>query len=346
MKKITINKNLKKIINYSVLVIFTIIVLYFSLKEHYHEIVNEIVNINKVWLLISFLLIFSCWFFKAIVLQKLANHYTKEYSLKDAFRLIIEVNFFNAITPFATGGQPYEIYSLKKKKLKFADATNIVLQRFIVYQIAIVLLGILAISYNYFFHLFPSNDILKNLVTLGFIINFLVTLGLFLLTYAKRIHCFILNKGIAFLGKCHLIKNVQKTKERFQNYLNDFHDGANKLLENKKEFISLILLLLLSLSCLYLIPLTLAFGMGHYHDFNGIEAIITSAYVMLIGSFVPIPGGTGGLEYGFINFYGCFVKSPFLNALMLLWRFITFYFGLLFGGVVLNVKGRRKKVCE
>ncbi len=338
MKKILKNKKLKKILSYLVLILFTTIVLYFSLKDNYQEIIKEILTINKGWLLVSFFLIFGYWFFKSIVLMKISRHYTKDYSFKDSLRLIVEVNFFNAVTPFATGGQPYEIYSLRKHHLKFADATNIVIQRFIVYQISIVLLGTLAIIYNNVFHIFPKNNLLKDLVTLGFIINFFVIVGLFIITYARRVHHFILNHFIDFLGKIHLIKNAEKTKDRFKNYLDEFHIGANKLLENKKEFIFLIILLLISLCCLYLIPLTLAYGMGHYHDFNSIECILTSAYVMLIGSFVPIPGGTGGLEFGFIEFFNSFIKPPFLNALMLLWRFITYYFGLIVGAIVLNIK--------
>ena len=341
--KIWKNKNFKKIASFLVLILFTILVLYFSLKDHYQEIIKEIVTINKCWLILSFVLIFGYWFFKAIVFSKIAKHYTDNYSFKKAFRLIVEVNFFNAITPFATGGQPYELYSLKKNNIKFADATNIVIQRFIVYQISIVLLGAIAIIYNFNFHIFPKNNLLKDLVTLGFIINFFVIVGLFIITYARKVHHFILNYFIKFLGKIHLVKNVEKTKDRFSNYLDEFHVGANKLLENKLEFIFLIIILLISLCCLYLIPLTLACGMGHYHDFNITECILTSAYVMLIGSFVPIPGGTGGLEFGFIEFFRSFLKPPFLNALMLIWRFITYYFGLIVGGIVLNFKRKEIK---
>ena len=95
----------------------------------------------------------------------------------------------------------------------------------------------------------------------------------------------------------------------------------------------------LSLVLLYLVPFILLLGMGK--SINILEAILTSAYVMLIGSFVPIPGGTGGLEYGFIKFYGSFIKGPLLNAIMLLWRFITYYFGMILGAIVLNIKEKK-----
>jgi len=77
------------------------------------------------------------------------------------------------------------------------------------------------------------------------------------------------------------------------------------------------------------------------NDFESVSAgitIITSAYVMIMGSFVPIPGGTGGLEYGFVNFFGKFLSGSKLSALMLVWRFITYYFCMIIGAIALGIK--------
>ena len=59
---------------------------------------------------------------------------------------------------------------------------------------------------------------------------------------------------------------------------------------------------------------------------------------MLIGSFVPIPGGSGGLEYGFVAFYGTFISGSLLSAVMLVWRFITYYFGMIIGALAFYIK--------
>ena len=53
MKKI-----LKKIIPFFVIAIVTGIVLYFSLKDNYEVILDIIVHINKIWLIVAFLLFF------------------------------------------------------------------------------------------------------------------------------------------------------------------------------------------------------------------------------------------------------------------------------------------------
>jgi uncharacterized protein (TIRG00374 family) len=91
-----------------------------------------------------------------------------------------------------------------------------------------------------------------------------------------------------------------------------------------------------------MIPLFVLYAMGEFNVVNALIAILTSAYVMIIGSFVPIPGGSGGLEYGFVTFYGNFITGSKLSALMLVWRFITYYFSMILGAIALNIKRVRK----
>lgn len=333
-------KSLKKLASFVVIAIVTFLVLYFSLKDDYKNILYEISNINKLWLLLAFLLMHLYWVLKAYVRKRLVSKFNKEYSYLDSLKLSLELNFFNGVTPFATGGQPYEVYSLIKNKVKVTDATNIMIQNFITYQIALVFLGILAMITNGVIHIFP-NGFLTNLITIGFSINLFVIVILFIVTFCKKIDKFVMKIIVFILSKLRIIKNPDGMIQKFQKYLEEFHEGATILLKDKKNFIGMIFLQLVALSTLYLIPLVLLYGMGDYISLNCYKTIIISAYVMLIGSFVPIPGGTGGLEYGFIAFYGNFIKGSKLNAIMLLWRFITYYFGIVLGAIVLNF--RRKK---
>ena len=335
------NEKLKKVANIIVLALVTCLVLYFSLKDNFNTIINEIINVNIFWLIISFLLALSFWFFKAIATTRIANIFKKDYSIKQGMRLVLETNFFHAITPFAVGGQPYEIYSLKKSKLKITEATNVSIVNFIVYQIALVLLGIIAIVYNHHFVLLKENDLLKNLVVVGFLVNFIVIVALFLLTCTKKINKILMKFIIKVLNKIHLVKNKDEKIKQFNEYLNEFHQGAKILLHDKKLFIKLIFIHFIGLISSYLIPLTLAYAMG-ISSYTGIEAIVLSSYVMLIGAFVPIPGGTGGLEYGFMAFYGSFIKGSKLNAIMLLWRFITYYFAMILGAILLGIRKKEK----
>lgn len=335
------NKTLKKVLTFLVIVLVTGLVLYFSLKDNYDEIINQILTINKGFLFLSFLLIIIYWLLKALVMKITVKKFKDNYTFFTALRLIVETNFFHAVTPFASGGQPYEIFSLKRSNLKMADATNVSIQNFIVYQIALVVLGTIAVICNYFMHIFPSNSFLKYLVTIGFIVNLVVIIVLFIISFTKKLNQKIVNFIIVALNKIRLVKNKEKTIEKFEKYISEFHSGAKILMQDKKTFMFMILCNFLALLAYYLIPLALLYGTGDLNSMNAFESVIASAYVMMIGSFVPIPGGTGGLEYGFIVFYSTFITGPVLNAIMLLWRFITYYFGMIVGAVTLNFKRRK-----
>lgn len=331
-------KNMKSKLNVLILVIITVLVLYFSLKDDFYNITKQIMNIN-VWLLIlAFLMVISYWLLRS----KAVSIFTKKFSPKTTYlsslQMMIRTQFFNAVTPFATGGQPYQVYHLIKDGISATTSTSVIIQNFIVYQIAMVLLGCVAVLWNQFFGIFARNSILRQLVTLGFIINTAVIIILFVVAFSTKMNKKLVHLGITILTKLKLVKDKDKKLKEWDEYINNFHSSAEILLENKKHFILTILCNLIALCCLYSIPYILLCATGDFTSFDLITAIMTSAYVMLIGSFVPIPGGSGGLEYGFLSFYGTFISGPKLTAIMLLWRFVTYYFGMIVGGIALNMK--------
>ena len=194
-----------------------------------------------------------------------------------------------------------------------------------------------AVVLNQIFHFYPKVEILQNLVTVGFIANTLVIVIMFLISFNTKFNRMIVKLGIFLLSKLNIVKDKDAKLKEWDNNINNFHDSATILLKNKKDFIYGILLNLIALITLYLVPYAMMCAIG-INAFNPLEAIVTSAYVMLLGSFVPMPGGTGGLEYGFLAFYGNFLTGSALTALMLLWRFITYYLGMILGAIALNVK--------
>ena len=80
--------------------------------------------------------------------------------------------------------------------------------------------------------------------------------------------------------------------------------------------------------------------MSDFIGLNVMNTLTSSAYVLLIGAFVPIPGASGGIEYGFVKFFGNFLSNSMTNAVLLVWRFITYYFGMIIGMIAFNLDER------
>lgn len=338
------NVNLKNVLNAFLLIVVTGLVLYFSLKDDFFTTMHEIVTLNLFWFLIAIVAFLGSLWLRSYSMYYMVKRYRKDYTIQKSHRLLLTTQFFNAVTPFATGGQPFQVYSLKKDGIKLADGTTIIVQNFIVYQIALVLLGILAVGSNYFFHIFKANALLKHLTLLGFAMNVIVVIGLFIIIFAKKFNDRMIRFLLNMINKMNFINSEkqEKIQAKMEDTTKRFYKGGKNLVKDKRLFLWTIALNFLGLTILYLVPLFVLYAMGDYTSVHPLVCIASSAYVMLIGAFVPIPGGTGGLEYSYVEFFGNFVSGGKLRASMLLWRFVTYYFGMFLGAFTLNMKERGK----
>ena len=335
-------KKVNIVINIFVILVVLSIVLYFSLKDDYENIINSIFNMDIRFFILAVILFCFYRILVGVSNYNLVRANGERISIFKSIQISFIILFFNGVTPFAGGGQPMQIYYLHNEKIGVTKATNITLQNFIVYQISLILVGIFALLDNYFFGLFPNNSLIKRLVILGFVINLLVLVVTYILSFGKRINKFICNRGISLLARLKFIRNPKEVRDKLNTYLNKFHSNA-VLLKKKKGIVTLnIFVNILGIVILYIVPYAVFKGLN-VNDVNILESVVSTAYVMTIGSFVPIPGGTGGIEYGFIFFYGHLVKGSILNAAMLVWRFITYYLGIIFGALALACYRKKER---
>lgn len=332
-------KNLRK--NTIILLLITFIILYIILKDSFNEIVNALQTMDYKYIIIAIILFFLSIVLKAYATYKTVND-KKKFTLMESIKHSVIVQFFNGITPFSSGGQPMEIYMLTKHQITTTNATNIIIQNFVFYQIALVIYGILAVGYNIIFQIFPKIPLLRNLVLLGFIINILVGVALFIITFSRKLTRILTNTIIYVLAKLHIVKDKSLTREKWHIKLEEFHNSAKKLRKRKRLFIGGVILNFISLSLLYVIPLFITYALHDYTSMNVMETITASAYVLIIGAFVPIPGATGGIEYGFLQFFGNFLSKNIIATVLLVWRFITYYLGMIVGAIALSFERKEE----
>ena len=332
-------KNIKK--NSIILILITTIILILLLKDDYQEIIRNLVSMNILCILIAAFFFFLSIFFKALTNYLTINN-KKKISIIEAFKHEVIIQFFNGITPFSSGGQPMEIYMMTKHNISIVEATNISIQTFIFYQVALVIYGILAVCYNYFFQIFPNSVLLSKLVLLGFFINSLVAILLFIFVISKTITNKIATFLIKMLSRTKLIKNPDDKIDFLSKKLDEFHQCARLIKQRKGLFTKGVILNLISLTFLYIVPLLIVYSLNDYSSLTPLKTLTTSAYVLLIGSFVPIPGASGGIEFGFLSFYGNFIKKNILYSVLIVWRFITYYLGIIIGAITFCLEKKVK----
>ena len=332
----------KKIIGSIILVILTIVVFYFLVKDNYQEIFNSIINSNIYFLLLGFLLYIAYTILQAVPFYLFTKTHQHNINFSFFIYLIVATNFFNGITPLATGGQPLQVYELHKKKISTLDSTNIVIENFIIFQFSIVLFGIIALFINTFFDLFVVSKVLLNLTIIGFILNVILLLFILLVAFKKDFVEGIIIFIINLLYKLKLVKNKTKQEEKWKKTCTEFYDNFQILFKKKGILLISTIALTIGLLAYYSIPLTIIHALGITANINLITTIVISSYVFLASSYLPIPGSTGGVEYAFIGYFSNYVFNYKVYSLLLVWRFITYYLPMIIGGIVFNIKSIKK----
>ena len=239
-----------------------------------------------------------------------------------------------------------EIYMLKNHGFRYTKATNVIMQNFIVYQLALVIFGLFAVIYNLITGVLVYKSVLTTLIILGFLINTIVAVVMLFVATSKKFTKSLLNIITRLGNNLHFIKNKEKFLAKWEERLEDFHNCTKEVKKKKGLFVLGIILNLISLTCYYAIPLFLVYSLHDYNSMTFFTSIVASAYVLIIGSFVPIPGATGGIEYGFLEIFSSFLSTTSVRAVMIIWRFITYYLGMILGGILFSFHKEGDKECE
>lgn len=325
------------------LLALTILVLFFLLKDNFVPVVTQIFKMDLFWIVVTMLLIFGFWLFKAFGINIITNQMYPEFKVRDSIKINLTAQFFNSITPWAVGGHPVQLYLLKQKNISLSDGTNIIIQNFIVYQIAISVIQMFAVAFIFTANLFTDNYLFKTLILIGFILDFVIILLLFVLAFAKKLKVFFIKIGIYFLEKFKFVKNKEKTLAEWDEKLDNFHKGAYQLMKNKKDFIKAIACNLIGLIAFYLTPLTLLYATGNYDSINAFQSIYLISCANMVGDLIPTPGKIGGFEFAFTTLFLKYIEPTVLSAILIAWRFFSYYLTLIIGGIMMNLKKQESK---
>jgi len=322
--------------------ILFVFVLYFSLKDNYMDIINTLTKVNMLYLLMGIGLVFLSKYLLGVTLYYLAKKEKKDTSLKKMVYIALIYPFFAGITPGSLGGESFEIFYLKETGIPYGKSSNIAIQKFILYQISLIIVNFIAVVLNLFTNIVPDNSFVGSAITLNFIINILMLVGLFLLAYNKKFNHFILNHGLSFLYKIRIVKNLKRTKKSLDSYLDNFEDGADKLKHDKKLLIFLVVINILSLVALILAAYPIARSLG-INSINIINLFILATYAKMMSLLIVTPGNSGAAEYCFIYLFNGLLGEDDIMAYMLIWRFVTYYIPLIAGGIFAIMWGKENK---
>lgn len=316
-----------------VIIVLSVIVLmaYIIFVDGLDNILSAFSNCRVEWLFVGVVAMIGYWYLEGHVLNKGLGIFNRKLSIKYSMKNCMIGQFFNSITPSATGGQPIQAYYLNRCGIEYGFATSALLLRFISFQFSLTFVCIIVMIFK--FNEYASQiQGFTALMLIGFTINTFVAIGLILIGFNKKIALIIMRFFVKILGRLRILKNVDKKLELVDDEVDLFSKGFSTVLDNKKVIIKMFFLSVVQIILFYFVNVIISLSFGISIDFQSAFHIISgAACVQMSSTFIPLPGAAGGAELSYYVIYGSVFEAGQLSVAVLLWRMYTFYMPIVVG---------------
>ncbi|WP_353093076.1 lysylphosphatidylglycerol synthase transmembrane domain-containing protein [Tissierella praeacuta] len=323
---------MKKIVNYIILIFLLGLTAWILISNNdFSEFPILIEKTNKSFILLAFLCMILFWICDAFIIHKMKKILNIKGGFGSSFKLAMIGQYYGAITPFATGGQPAQVYLLANDGVQVGTASSLLITKFLIYQLVVTFYS--AFMFILKFRLISGEAKLAiPFIITGCFLNFsalLIIMGFF---FNERLFKKIFTKIFNLGYKIKLVKDIKNQEDKLDKYLMDFKESIDRMREDKKNTFMLILATFIQLtfyfSITYFVYLAVGLRGEPYSNIIGIQSLLYMAV-----SFMPTPGTIGVAEGGFYILYSSIFPDNTLTFTMLLWRFIDYYFGIIVGGL-------------
>lgn len=324
---------MKKAINAIVFIGFVGLTFYIIFKNNsITDVVNNLSKVNFFFVFLALLCMFFFVFCEGFnvgrVLKTLGNQVGVLHYLKYA----LVGFFFSSVTPSSSGGEPMQLYYMKKDGIPLIHSALALLIELLSFQVVTGILAIVGFMYNYDILIHQVGNI-KYLMFLGITINIVISVGLIIMIFSKRIAIKIL-AIVCKLLRVFRYKKVDTFYEKSLQHLDDYHKCSIYLKNNKKMFVKIILTTFIQIILYHSIPyfIYLAFGLT---EASAVTFILMQAVLYISVASLPFPGAVGVSEGSFMIMFKMFFPTAILSSAMIVSRGVSFYLFVIISGLVI-----------
>lgn len=321
------------------LVINLIVVGYIALTEfHTNEAAIERVSVADIRL---FFLLFGVACFVVAAFMDYAKYRRMlmvaegKDDRKGALEVALLGKYYDNITPFGAGGQPFQMHYLKKRGYNAGTSGAAPVAGFLTQQIAFVIIGLVVFVFNQ--SILDKIILLRVTALIGLFMYALLPMAILLFVAFPKPFKAVVGWAMRMLGKVRigkwrLLKNPDETHAKVLSALDQYIHCIRIFRRRPGFFLKLIGLSLLYQLAILSIPFFMlrAFGgSGNWWDTFSLVVYIYAAITI-----VPTPGNAGAAE---ASFYAVFssLEGGMLFWAMIVWRLLVYYSWLICGIVVL-----------
>lgn len=248
--------------------------------------------------------------------------------------------FFSGITPSATGGQPAQLYYMKKDQISYAHGSVVLMIVAVIYKLVLALIGtaILIFAHNLLAESLQMRY--QILYLIGLLLNVGLVLGLGMLMFSPGIVQRFLE------GADRLLQKFRKKKKQsdWASFMEGYREAVYFFREHKSVVAVMMLGTFLQRFFQVILTYTVYRGLGLSGTGMG-KILILQAVVSIAVEMIPVPGAQGVTELMYQSAFGNIFPGQYLTASVCVIRGIGFYVPLLIGlGSWAFLHGKQRKV--
>jgi uncharacterized protein (TIRG00374 family) len=323
---------LKKYLNYGVLVILLISTFWviFS-KLDFRNFLYVLEASNPVYLIGGVICMILFLGIEAWILDILLKRVNPEIKSFTAIKITLVGQYYSYLTPFSSGGQPAQLYELRKDNIPLTSGTAVLVSKFILYQVTATIYA-LVLAILKLPMILENTKIASTFIFIGLFINTFGMTAIVMIAFNSDKMKKVIKKIILWLKYIHIIKKSEQCIDKSTQFIDEYVECLNKY---KEDWV-----LTLRLFCATIIQLTAFFSITFFVykalglSGTSIYQIITLQALLYIAIvLIPSPGTVGAAEVGFALLLKTVFSSNLITAALLLWRCLSYYLGLIVCGI-------------
>ena len=323
------------------LVVYALVPLSNSLEQGDSTAFTDIIaRMNWWYLLVAVLLCVLMFATDTLKYTLLTRSYGYKLGIAKDMKVALIGKYYEAITPFSTGGQPMQIYYFYKNGIPGTKSTSVTMVKYAVQMLAVTVACAVIMGAGMGALDMVEETAVRNTILIcgwvGFGINAFIPVFVTFIVFCPRPVTWLINLFIRLLYKTRIVKNAEKLESAIRKWMDDFAIFSQFIYKKPLTFLLLFLLCLCEPLLEFSMPYFLLVAMcgGEIMGLSGgalfFAVMALSMYATYSAAFIPTPGNSGAVETVFMLAFTAIADSV-LFWYVLAWRFLLYYSYILIG---------------
>lgn len=329
-------KSKKTVFNLLFLVLVFGLTLYYVFHGEDMHALAAYIRQSNVWYWVAGIILVVLFILgESVIIYYMMRSLGEPVILKHCFLYSFVGFFFSAITPSATGGQPAQLYFMKRDKLSLSISTLVLMVVTITYKAVLVVIGLLVVIVRPHMIMTYLSPVI-GWCYLGVALNvFCVAFMMLLVFHPTMAENILVTLVQAFCKITHSGKR-EKWLQKISGAMERYRMAADYFRKNKKVIVNVFLITFVQRTIWFFITYLVCLSFS----LRSVEPItITTLQGMISVSvdMLPLPGGMGMSETLFLSIFRPVCGEKLVLPVMVVSRGISYYTQLILSAIMTGV---------